>query len=65
MEDNDFILIKSKHTSTYPKEIINKKPNDVLKCELCDKTYTRWNKSKHLKSKYHQLALRLTKKNIH
>lgn len=33
----------------------NKKYNDYIICNICGKKYTRYNKQKHLKTKYHIL----------
>lgn len=30
-----------------------KKGNDIIECKICGRTYTRYNKSKHTKTKHH------------
>lgn len=35
-------------------------PNERLVCKICSLEYTRSNKSKHLKSKYHMIVENLT-----
>jgi|ERR1700733_11849394 hypothetical protein len=40
------------------------KPNERIKCDLCDEVYNRCNKSRHLKSKIHnKIVLILIKNN--
>lgn len=39
-----------------------KKSTDVIKCNICDKNYTRSNKSKHNKTKHHIFCEKLNKK---
>ena len=40
------------------------KPNDKLNCEICGMDYSRSNKSKHIQSKFHKLAEKITTLNI-
>jgi len=39
------------------KMYIDKKPSDIMVCQLCNGNYTRANKTKHEKSKYHKKRL--------
>lgn len=39
-----------------------KKPTDIITCMICDKIYTRSNKSKHEKTKHHIFCVNLNKK---
>lgn len=32
-----------------------KQPRDLVKCDVCGKIFTRWNRTKHNKTKHHQL----------
>jgi hypothetical protein len=63
MDTGDLILIKDNKPLSIPfpkKEKI--KQNEKMSCNICGRKYTRWNKSKHIATQYHQLAIRLTKK---
>lgn len=36
--------------------------SDYVECDICDKKYTKYNKSKHLATKHHQFCVKLNKK---
>lgn len=38
-------------------------PNDVLKCETCEGTYTRAHRSQHMKTKKHKESIKSKLKN--
>lgn len=40
----------------YNKNFMEKVKDKKYKCEVCDKEYTYYAKSKHVKSQYHKLA---------
>lgn len=39
-----------------------KLPTDIVECTICDKKYTRSNKTAHCGTKYHQLYMKMNKK---
>jgi hypothetical protein len=44
------------------------KGNERIQCDICDKSYTRYNSSKHKKTKYHEIykkALEIFKQIMH
>jgi hypothetical protein len=35
------------------------KPDDRIKCQVCGKVFTRWNRSQHNKTQYHKIYLKV------
>lgn len=42
--------------------VSDKKGNDRIQCQICDRSYTRYNKTKHNKTKHHIFCTKLNKK---
>ena len=54
---------KKNNQNVYNKRFIDKQKNKKFICPICACEYTYYAKSKHLKSKIHNLAVRLTNNN--
>ncbi len=58
-------LTKKEYNDTYYKKLKDSgKSQEKIKCEICEKDYTYFSKSKHLISQYHKLAIKLKNLNI-
>ncbi len=47
----------------YNKERAKHRPDSIyIDCDICERTYTKYNKDKHIKTKHHQFCVKLNKK---